>query len=572
MLRLVAACTVLLSCTAARAAEPKVAERWALLIGVDDYATAQDLAYCGADQRDLQIRLRDCGFADDHIFLLHDRADDNKYRPSQRNIERELGVVLNLAAEDDLLIVAFSGHGVSLGGKSYLCPSDAALDDPATLVSLDAIYDRLNNCAARFKLMLVDACRNDPRPGGGRSLSATEGTKQLARSLQEIKLPEGVVLLNSCAPGEISWEEQAFGHGVYMHHVLEALSGSADTNADGAVSLNELQAFAGTKTKTYVARKFSASQRPFFKSEGESDLMEFALLPVKPSAVPGGKEITNSIGMRLTLIPGGEFQMGSPAFDSDAQEDEKPQHRVRITKPFYLGTHEVTNGQFAQFVVATSYRTDAEKDGKGGWGYNPTTFSEQKPEFNWRNTGFTQTDDHPVVNVSWNDAVAFCEWLCGNEGKSYSLPSEAQWEYACRAGTTTRYVTGNSPDSVEGSANVQDASFETKFPKVDYAKYPSFKFNDGWSFTAPAGRFKANAFGLYDMTGNVWEWCDDWYDEKYYAQSRVDDPAGLTTGSFRVYRGGSWNDTPAYCRSANRIWGTPDNRDSVIGFRVALVP
>lgn len=256
-----------------------VGERWAVLIGVDDYATAQDLAFCGADQRDLHAKLKSCGFAEDHLFLLHDKAAETKYRPSQRNIERELGVVLNLASDDDLLIIAFSGHGISVAGKSYLCPSDAALDDPSTLISLDTIYNRLNDCSAKFKLMLVDACRNDPRPGGTRSLSATEGTKQLARSLQEIKLPQGVVLLNSCAPGEISWEETTFGHGVYMHHVLQALDGDGDANNDGSVSLNELQAFAGTKTKTYVARRFSASQRPFFKLEGEAELMDFALLP-----------------------------------------------------------------------------------------------------------------------------------------------------------------------------------------------------------------------------------------------------------------------------------------------------
>jgi hypothetical protein len=135
--------------------------------------------------------------------------------------------------------------------------------------------------------MLVDACRNDPHVGGSRSLTATEGTKQLARSLQEIKLPEGVVLMNSCAPGEISWEEQQFGHGVYMHHILEALAGAGDGDGDGALSIQELQAFAGTKTKTYVARRFSASQRPFFKLEGEGDLMQFALLPVPTGARPG---------------------------------------------------------------------------------------------------------------------------------------------------------------------------------------------------------------------------------------------------------------------------------------------
>ncbi|OHB82971.1 MAG: hypothetical protein A2V98_07465 [Planctomycetes bacterium RBG_16_64_12] len=221
----------------------------------------------------------------------------------------------------------------------------------------------------------------------------------------------------------------------------------------------------------------------------------------------------NSIGMKMVLIPAGRFLMGSresaeelaKAFSAwhakpEYFETEYPAHRVRITKPFYLGAHEVTVGQFRKFVEDSAYKTDAEKDGKGGWGFNPSTGKvEQKPECTWRNAGFEQTDEHPVVNVSWNDAVAFCEWLSRKEGKTYRLPTEAEWEYACRAGTTTRYYHGDDPEGLATVGNVADTTAKAKFPKWTW----TIQKSDGYVFTAPVGRFRANAFGLSDMHGNV---------------------------------------------------------------------
>ena len=197
---------------------------------------------------------------------------------------------------------------------------------------------------------------------------------------------------------------------------------------------------------------------------------------------------------------------------------------MRITKPFYLGTYHVTRGQFRQFVADTGYKTDAEKGEKpGAWGWDPDKkefgFNEK---YSWRNAGFEQTDEHPVVNVSWNDAVAFCKWLSQKEGKTYRLPTEAEWEYACRAGTTTRYYSGDDPETLAKVGNVADAAAKAKFPDWKY----TIKANDGYVFTAPVGKFKPNAFGLYDMHGNAWQWCADWYGADYYAKSPADDPTG----------------------------------------------
>ncbi len=282
------------------------------------------------------------------------------------------------------------------------------------------------------------------------------------------------------------------------------------------------------------------------------------------------KTITNSIGMKLVLIPAGEFLMGSSESPEelvhmyakwqaglDVFVGEQPQHRVCISEPFYLGIYEVTLGQFRQFVEAASYVTEPERDGKGGWGWNMSKSKEEQDEkYNWRRTGITQSDDHPVINVTWNDAQAFCAWLSAREGRQYSLPTEARWEYACRAGTTTQFNCGNDPEELPRVGNVNDGFLTTK---------------DGYGFFAPVGRFQANAFGLYDMHGNVWEWCLDSFAEDYYETSPVNDPPGPPIVSVRVCRGGCfgfylWNN-----RSADRDWSVPSRREDWLGFRVALV-
>jgi formylglycine-generating enzyme required for sulfatase activity len=284
--------------------------------------------------------------------------------------------------------------------------------------------------------------------------------------------------------------------------------------------------------------------------------------------------ITNAIGMRFNLIPAGEFMMGSDGTDPDAYDHEfvdkaagrKEKHRVRITKPFFLSIHEVTRGQFRRFVNDTGYRTEADNDGKGGYGWNEQKGAfEPDPKFTWQNAGFDQTDDHPVVNVSWNDAVAFCQWLSRKEGTTYRLPTEAEWEYACRAGTTTRYFCGDDPEGLAAFGNIADGTVKEKHPN-----WTTIAARDGYVYTAPVGRYNPNAWGLYDMHGNAWEWCSDGYDADYYKRSPVDDPRGAEGASSRVIRGGSWSNGPRGGRSANRGGNAPGSR-SFLSFRLARV-
>ncbi len=285
------------------------------------------------------------------------------------------------------------------------------------------------------------------------------------------------------------------------------------------------------------------------------------------------KQITNSIGMKLVLIPAGEFTMGSPDTDTDAKAQEKPQHRVRITRPFYLGATEVTVGQFRRVVERAGYRTEAETDGKGGLGWDVATGTfHNGPQYTWRNPGFAQTDEHPVVMVSWNDALAYCKLLSEMEGlklyDGYRLPTEAEWEYACRAGTTSRYQFGDDPEMLPLVGNVPDGSIKAEYPDF---KNPTIAARDGFSNTAPVGQFRPNAFNLYDMHGNVWEWCQDGYDKNYYGQSPGADPAGPLGASARVLRGGAWVSNPLNARSAMRSGTTPGFRNYDLGFRVVRI-
>lgn len=277
----------------------------------------------------------------------------------------------------------------------------------------------------------------------------------------------------------------------------------------------------------------------------------------------GSKSITSRSGIKLVLIPAGEFMMGSATTDPQGDDDERPQHPVRIGKAFYMGAHEVTVGQFAKFVDATGYKTEAERSAGGAVIDFNTGKVVVDRKYHWRNPGFEQTDRHPVVQISWNDAKAYCKWLTDHDRANYRLPTEAEWEYACRAGTQTRFASGDDESSLKGSANLADGALNN-YQAIRWAS----AWDDGHAFTAPVGQFKPNAFGLYDMHGNVWEWCSDWYDPQYYKLGHNVDPRGPESGGVRVLRGGAWYYRPRDHRSAFRYRARPDLRDFMNGFRI----
>jgi sulfatase modifying factor 1 len=303
------------------------------------------------------------------------------------------------------------------------------------------------------------------------------------------------------------------------------------------------------------------------------------------------EKITNSKGMEFALIPAGEFRMGSSREDlrlmmADFQKatheefqrkwtvylrDEMPPHQVTITKPFYLQTREVTNDQFAAFVKATAYRTTAETAGSG-WSYHQGRW-HPVPGADWRHpvgpdSSIEGRGDHPVVQVSWLDAIAFIRWLSKKESKPYALPTEAQWEYACRGGLSgTLYSWGKDMPPKKKVANMPDEAYA----RLVGANHHHVKgYDDGYAETAPTGSFPANGFGLHDMIGNVWEWCADWYEAGYYQHSPGKDPAGPKEGKHRVLRGGGFCYLPSNMRCADRFHNLERFRCPFAGFRLAM--
>jgi len=269
------------------------------------------------------------------------------------------------------------------------------------------------------------------------------------------------------------------------------------------------------------------------------------------------------------FIPGGSFIMGS----SDGDSTEKP-HGVVISD-FYMGKTEITVAQFKYFIDSTGYRTDAEKGNSSALWNSETDKWEWKSGVNWKcdalgNLRPQNEYNHPVIHVSWNDATEYCKWLSGETGKTYKLPTEAQWEYAAGNGRKhTKYSWGSGDPSGKNGGNVTDESF-----KRIYSKYSIFGgYDDGYVYTAPVGKFEPNELGLYDMTGNVWEWCEDWYAADFYKTSKqTQNPCNTTSVKYRVIRGGSWYSNPDLCRVADRSGSTPDNRRGNLGFRLVLVP
>jgi uncharacterized protein (TIGR02996 family) len=270
-----------------------------------------------------------------------------------------------------------------------------------------------------------------------------------------------------------------------------------------------------------------------------ADLLNAGVRPVVPEAV-------NSIGMRLALIPPGRFRMGSPYGEKERGGDEKA-HEVGITRPFYLSVFAVTQGQYHAVM-----------------GDNPSAFQPGGEE-----GGLVAHLDHsalPVDSVSWEEARVFCRALSslpeeGLAGRRYRLPSEAEWEYACRGGASS-----SAPFCFGESLSSRQANFNGAWPYGGAEEGPSL------GRTCPAGSYRPNAWGLFDLHGNVWEWCSDWFAEDYYGKSPAQDPLGPSNGSYRLFRGGGWSHGGGSCRAAYRRGGTPSLRYVALGFRVAAVP
>lgn len=526
-----------------------------------------------------------------------------------------------------LIVASFSSHGFTSNRQGFVMPSDGLrtlLED--TAISLTSVEQRLESSQAGHRLLLVDACQE--RLSEGARAGGTEGGQAMTADFAALlKKSTGQSKLASCGVGEYSYEHPQLGgsgHGVFTYGVLMALRGGAAADEQGLVRLSSVASYVNHLVEDWTADQnrlrlpgdpvkkqspsyfgpeaarelplakkagdlaalaASVSRQPTtdaFTNELRSQLAE-ALLQLDlrqdadrellaatrefvngktraavfapylrgeierrtapPRPAPGAIRV-NSIGMKLAYIPAGEFWMGSPDEEAERSSSEL-RHRVQITKGFYLGQYEVTQGEYREVMR-----------------YDPSWFS---PDGGGK--AVVQGQDasrFPAENVSWENAVEFCRRLSARPeeralGLRYRLPTEAEWEYACRAGTSTPFHFG-------GVLNGDRANCDGNFP------YGTNKTGVYLVRTARVGSYDPNAWGLYDMHGNVYEWCADWYDSDYYKTSPVADPRGPSEGSSRVLRGGNWGYTAGYCRSANRDWYVDSVRRYYLGFRVAAVP
>lgn len=260
----------------------------------------------------------------------------------------------------------------------------------------------------------------------------------------------------------------------------------------------------------------------------------------------------------MVRVPAGTFQMGDAGFWG--KPDEMPVHRVSV-RGFAAGKFEVTHGEYAAFVAASGYKpaSGCLTERKNGQGFG------LDPEASWQDPDYPYDDRQPVVCVAWADASAYVAWLSTKTGKTYRLLSEAEWEYADRAGTMTQFFWGDRPEDMCAYANGGDLAMQKH-----YTMWPAVACDDGYVLTAPAGSYRPNAFGLYDMAGNAWEWTADCYEPRYGVQPT--DGSAYTGGACarRVLRGGSWGWGVVDLRSAQRNGSLPPTiKGGDIGFRVA---
>lgn len=274
---------------------------------------------------------------------------------------------------------------------------------------------------------------------------------------------------------------------------------------------------------------------PCFRKRFLMLMLAFCLFQLFACAVHRNKNISGE----LIAVSAGCFQMGDNF--GDGYFNEYPLHEVCLSR-FSMSKFPVTREDFTIFVAETGYRTEAEK-GDGCSIFDGKSW-KKTPGASWQNPGFAQDDNHPVVCVDWNDAVTYAQWLSGKTGLACRLPTEAEWEYAARSGGMVEKYAGSND--------------------IDAVAWYVGNSGDG---TRPAGKKQPNGLGLYDMSGNVWQWTSDWYGEKYYQESPVNNPTGPANGANRVYRGGSWFYDQKGIRASYRDFYLPGFRSSQIGFR-----
>ncbi|MFZ5573118.1 MAG: SUMF1/EgtB/PvdO family nonheme iron enzyme [Thermodesulfobacteriota bacterium] len=593
-----------------RALEINMAEnarRTALVIGNSAYPNAP-LKNPANDARDMAAALKECGFT---VTVAID-SDLRKMEEVISDFGRKL-------REGGAGLFYYAGHGIQMEGANYLIPVDAVIETPADIrykaVDASWVLGKMGDAANGLNIVILDACRNNP---------FARGTRAVDQGLAKMDAPTGSIIAYATAPGSVAADGEG-ENGIFTRHLMHFMRqprlkveevfkntrmavmketdnrqtpwessslmgnfyfnpGVADVAAapqpsddvvlppeatdignfdkilkkreqarqkwsewqlDMTAQYKKAEEYDGSKLltpaeKIAVWNRFLAAYGPDNPYSRKDDTLRQAAMERKgiwqeTAATPRPKEdsvsdapvktvLTNSLGMKFVYIRPGVFQMGSPGGEAGRGKDET-RHQVTLTRGFFLQTTEVTQRQWKKVMDD-----------------NPAVFSDCG-------------GDCPVENISWEDTQQFIDKLNQRDGRIYRLPTEAEWEFAFRAGTRKMFYTGNC-------LSADQANYDGNFPMDGCSGGPNRKS------IVVVGSFPPNPWGLYDMAGNVWEWCQDWYGS--YPGGPVSDPAGPSSGSQRVMRGGAWNSYADNCRSANRIGYGPGEKYGNFGFRLAL--
>lgn len=571
--------------------EYRTCDRWAIIVGISRYAHASlNLQYADRDAEalyNLLLTPTGGGFKAEQICKLTNEA------ATTGNITRALRSFLKKPARDDLVLIYFACHGapdVDRPGNVYLLTHDTDPQDIAgTALPMREIDLSLReNLHSEKVIVLADTCHSAAIGGGIGRRSITDDATLMNRYLQELSRSRGgIALLTSAEANEVSFEDAKWDrHGVFTYYLLKGMRGEADRDGDDVVTVGELFEYVrdNVKRATDNRQHPAIGTNPFDRTmpiaiaphahpldSGEQPLtvasppasrrtispqvpalqrLTFSTVTVDPYGNAHGQHehqaygytepLGNGVNLELVALPAGTFLMGSPETEAERSPCEGPQHWVGIS-PFYLGQYPVTQAQWWVVANLPKVRLDLDPD--------PSQF---------------KGNQRPVERISWIEAIEFCQRLSSKTGRRYRLPTEAEWEYACRAGSTSPYAMGDTITTA--LANYRGTDNDDFGWSGSYGRGAKGLYRQ---HTIEIGSFSPNAFGIYGLHGNIWEWCADCWHLSYEgapsdgrAWMASDKPLG-------VLRGGSWDAHPRDCRSAARDWGHPRLRSNDIGFRVA---
>lgn len=501
------------------------ASRLALVIGNGDYQNVPSLDTPVNDAKEMATLLKELGFK--VIFK------SNVNRRAMIETVQQFGARLHHNGGVGLFY--FSGYGLQINDRNFLVPVGANIQSSADIefesLKVERILAQMAQANNGINIIILDACRKNPY--------------HLANSpngLAKKESPTRTMIAYACTPNTVSIQESSEDHSIYTKHLLLALRQRPHLNLTDFFSQIRSKVRQDTAQKQVPWESVSLTNKFHFTQSPHSSAVSPPIAPLdNDSSVSDNNIFQDSLadgglGPEMIWIPAGRFQMGD--IQGGGDDDEQPVHWVSLER-FAMGRYEVTFAEYDRFAKAT----DREMPDDEGWGRG----------------------NRPVINVSWENAMTYAGWLSEQTGQQYRLPTEAQWEYAARSGNETSRYWGNEPDHACRYANVRDGTFgkELNWGSIHHCE-------DGYVATAPVGRFQPNAFGLFDMLGNIWEWTCSEYEEKYGGKEQRCTVGKNMTG-FQVIRGGSWFNSPWSLRVTYRDWYQRNYRLNFVGFRLIKI-